>query len=96
MVSNLHCFIKQGVYEAVTGSRSPCRSKKHSLPVTSRPVPVLSLNNFDTARQDGPGDDDDVTKQLETAVRKMSRGSPNLTSPNRDQCYKTFDVRNSQ
>lgn len=63
-------------------SRSPGRAKKHSLPASSLPVPTLSLNNCDSSN------DDDVTKQLETAVRKMSRGSPNRfdlqgASPNR-------------
>ena len=72
------------------GSRSPVmrRLKKHSMPV----VPILSLNDAD-------GDDeDDVTKRLETAVRRISRGSPNRqgyagnspligrTSPNRFVC----------
>ncbi len=61
-------------------SRSPGRAKKHSLPAISRPVPTLSLNNGDNSSHD-----DDVTRQLESAVRKMSRGSPSLqgSSPNR-------------
>ena len=57
--------------------RYPGRSKKHSLPASNRQVPTLSLN-FNRHE-----DVDDITRQLETAVRKMSRGSPNLTSPNR-------------
>ena len=60
------------------GSRSVSKNKKYSLPASSRPVPVLSLNSHAAA-----DDDDDFTRQLESAVRKMSRGSPNLTSPNR-------------
>ena len=72
------------------GSRSPVmrRIKKHSMPV----VPILSLND---AHED---EEDDVTKRLETAVRRISRGSPNRqgyggnspligrTSPNRFVC----------
>ena len=71
----------------VGASRSPVmrRVKKHSMPV----VPILSLNDVDD------GEEDDVTKRLETAVRRISRGSPNRqvypgssplmgrTSPNR-------------
>ena len=73
------------------GSRSPVmrRIKKHSMPV----VPILSLND---AMDDD--EEDDVTKRLETAVRRISRGSPNRqgypgaspligrTSPNRFVC----------
>lgn len=64
----------------LTPYRSPGRAKKHSLPANSRPVPTLSLNNGDNSSHD-----DDVTRQLESAVRKMSRGSPSLqgSSPNR-------------
>lgn len=72
------------------GSRSPVmrRIKKHSMPV----VPILSLND---AEED---EEEDVTKRLETAVRRISRGSPNRqayggnsplmgrTSPNRFTC----------
>ena len=71
------------------GSRSPVmrRVKKHSMPI----VPILSLND---AYED---DEEDVTKRLETAVRRISRGSPNpayggnsplmgRTSPNRFVC----------
>ena len=72
------------------GSRSPVmrRIKKHSMPV----VPILSLND---AVED---EEEDVTKRLETAVRRISRGSPNRqgyggnspligrTSPNRFVC----------
>ena len=72
------------------GSRSPVmrRIKKHSMPV----VPILSLNDADE------NEEDDVTKRLETAVRRISRGSPNRqgyggnspligrTSPNRFVC----------
>ena len=75
---------------AIGGSRSPVmrRIKKHSMPV----VPILSLND---AHED---EEDDVTKRLETAVRRISRGSPNRqgyggnspligrTSPNRFVC----------
>ena len=57
------------------------KNKKFSLPASSRPVPVLSLNSFETDHH--TDDTDDITRQLESAVRKMSRGSPNLTSPNR-------------
>ncbi len=55
--------------------RSPGRAKKHSLPSSPRLVPTLSLNTCDSHNH---VEDNDVTKQLETAVRKMSRGSPNL------------------
>lgn len=72
------------------GSRSPVmrRLKKHSMPI----VPILSLN--DSTHDD----EEDVTKSLETAVRRISRGSPNRqayggnsplmgrTSPNRFVC----------
>ena len=73
------------------GSRSPVmrRIKKHSMPV----VPILSLND---AEED---EEEDVTKRLETAVRRISRGSPKpgqgyggnsplmgRTSPNRFAC----------
>ena len=55
--------------------RSPGRAKKHSLPSSPRLVPTLSLNACDSHHA---AEDNDVTKQLETAVRKMSRGSANL------------------
>ena len=42
---------------------------------SSMPVPILSLNSHDFGKPDE--DEDDVTKRLETAVRRISRGSPN-------------------
>jgi hypothetical protein len=60
---------------AASHSRSAGRVKKHSLP-----VPTVSLN---IAASGVDEDTDDVTRQLESAVRKMSRGSPGMTSPSR-------------
>ena len=68
-------------------SRSPIstRRKKHSLPsgAVTLPIPILSLNpgpggGGGSHPDNLDGDEVDVTKSLETAVRKMSRGS----SPN--------------
>ena len=52
-----------------SNSRSPVMRR---LKKTSMPAPILSLSG---GRAES--DDEDVTKRLETAVRRISRGSPN-------------------
>lgn len=50
--------------------RLPCRPKKHSLPSTPLLLPNVAFECTDPSV-------DNITKQLEETVRKISRGSPN-------------------
>ena len=67
------------------------RSKKFSLSASSPAGPAVtanltrSMNGYDNHDEEEEGEEEDVTKSLETAVRKISRGnSPNplRSSPN--------------
>ena len=67
-------------------------SKKLSLSATPTPVPTLHLRHH-SMDEETDAEVDRVTQSLETAVRKISRGSPNLlTSPNRSPNMLTGDL----
>jgi hypothetical protein len=84
------CYFVSSVSPPITPSPLHTRRKKHSLPAITLPVPILSLGTESILSHDSA----DVTKSLESAVRKMSRGSsPNHlmgSSPNSRSPLESF------